>query len=313
MLEPQMLEFIEETNAFYPADAASRPIAEQRRLYDRYAAHMTPPRPDGIVVEDTVFGPRPIAIRAYRNVDVVSTGVIIYLHGGGFVLGGLDSHDMITARLAADTAATVIAVDYRLAPEHPFPAALEDCLTVVRGILDARLSLVPKQVPVVLAGDSAGANLGAAIALLLREHSAGKVVGLILFYPALAPDPTPPACDEHAEAPLLTLAEVRWFRKAYLGDRAQTPQSAPLLAESLARMPPCLLLPVEIDPLRDDAFAFHERLKAAGGKSQLVLGKGLVHGCLRALGRSPGVDDLVGRAVLFARQRLQLMSHGVDA
>jgi acetyl esterase len=313
MLEPQMLEFIEETNAFYPADAASRPIAEQRRLYDRYAAHMTPPRPRGVTAEDAVFGPHPIAIRAYRNVGVASRGVIVYLHGGGFVLGGLDSHDMITARLAADTGAIVLAVDYRLAPEHPFPAALDDCLAVVRGVLEARLSLVPKHVPVVLAGDSAGANLCAAIALLLRERSPGKIAGLMLFYPTLAADPTPPARDEHAEAPLLTLAGVRWFKKAYLGDRAQTPQSAPLLAESLARLPPCLLLPVEFDPLRDDAFAFHERLKAAGGQSELVLGKGLVHGCLRALGHSPGVNNLVGRAVLFARQIFQPLGHGVDA
>jgi len=173
--------------------------------------------------------------------------------------------------------------------------------------------LLPKQLPVVLAGDSAGANLCAAIALLLRQQSVGNVAGLILFYPALAPDPTPPARDEHGEAPLLTLAELRWFKKAYLGDRAQTPQSAPLLAGSLAGMPPCLLLPVEIDPLRDDAFAFHERLKAAGGTSELVLGKGLVHGCLRALGRSPGVDNLVDRAALFARQRLQFTGDCGDA
>jgi acetyl esterase len=306
MLEPQMLEFIEETNAFYPADTASRSIAEQRRLYDRYAAHMTPPRPHGVTVEDTTFGPRPIAVRAYRDAAGGGRGLIIYLHGGGFVLGGLDSHDMITARLAADTGATVITADYRLAPECPFPAALEDCLAVVRGALEARMSLMPGRVPVVLAGDSAGANLCAAIALDLREQRAEKIAGLILFYPALAPDPTPPARDEHADAPLLTLAEVRWFKKTYLGDREPTPQSAPLLAESLAGMPPTLLLPVEIDPLRDDAFAFHERLKAAGGTSELVLGKGLVHGCLRALGRSPGVDALVGRATLFARQRLQL-------
>jgi acetyl esterase len=306
MLEPQMLEFIEETNAFYPADTASRPIVEQRRLYDRYAAHMTPPRPHGVTVEDATFGPRTIAVRAYRDALGGRKALIIYLHGGGFVLGGLDSHDMITARLAGDVGATVIGVDYRLAPEHPFPAAFEDCLAIVRGALEGRMSLMPARVPVVLAGDSAGANLCAAIALDLREQMAEKIAGLVLFYPGLAPDPTPPARDEHADAPLLTLAEVRSFKKTYLGDRAQTPQSAPLLAQNLADMPPTLLLPVEIDPLRDDAFAFHARLKAAGGSSELVLGKGLVHGCLRALGRSPGVDALVGRAALFARERLLL-------
>jgi acetyl esterase/lipase len=305
MLEAQMFEFIKETNAFYPADMASRPVAEQRRLYDRYAAHMTPPRPPGVTVENAVYGESAIAVRAYRDSSGGTKGLVIYLHGGGFVLGGLDSHDMITARLAADIGATVVSVDYRLAPEYPFPAAFEDCLAVARGALDAQMPLMPGKVPVILAGDSAGANLCAAIALDLREQTVEKIAGLILFYPALAPDPTPPACDEHAQAPLLTLAEARWFRKTYLGDRAPTHQSAPLLAESLAGMPPTLLLPAEIDPLRDDAFAFHERLNATGGISELVLGKGLVHGCLRALGRSPGVDGLVDRAVLFARQRLQ--------
>jgi acetyl esterase len=305
MLEPEMIEFIRETNAFYPSDAVTRPIAEQRRLYDRYAAHMTPARPIGVTAEDAEFGPGRICVRAYRDAEGGIRGVIVYLHGGGFVLGGLDSHDMITARLAADTGATIVAVNYRLAPEHPFPAAFDDCLSVVKAVTEGSFLLLAKPARVVLAGDSAGANLCAAISLTLNNETTRVVDGLILFYPSLAPDPIAPARDENADAPMLTLADVRWYRKAYLGDREPTPQSSPLLAKSLAGTPPVLLLPVEFDPLRDDAFAFHDRLIREGCRSELMLGQGLVHGSLRALGRSPGVDALVRRAIIFARNQLQ--------
>jgi acetyl esterase len=212
---------------------------------------------------------------------------------------------MITACLAVRSGATVIAVDYRLAPEHPFPAAVDDALAVVRGVLEQTLPFPVNSGPVVLAGDSAGANLCAAIALDLAAAQDFRLNGLVLFYPGLAADPTPPARDEHADAPMLTLADARWYYHVYLSSSLPDARSAPLLAASLEGLPPTLLLPAECDPLRDDAVEFHRRLCREGGRSELMLGRGLVHGYLRALGRSPGVEALVGRAVTFARDHLE--------
>jgi acetyl esterase/lipase len=305
MLEAEMVDFIRQTYEFYPPNAVDLPIAEQRRLYDRYAASLSPRQPLGVSTEDADFGNPPMALRAYRDSEGGRRGTIVYLHGGGFVLGGLNSHDMITGCFAARSAATVIAVDYRLAPEHPFPAAIDDALAVVRGVLQHTMPFPVNRGPVVLAGDSAGANLCAAIALDLAADQDVRLNGLILFYPSLGADPTPPARDEHADAPMLTLADARWYYQVYLGNSLPNARSSPLLAPSLAGLPPTLLLPAESDPLRDDAVEFHRRLLREGGRSELMLGRGLVHGYLRALGRSPGVDALVGRAVAFAREHLE--------
>ncbi|RFB81003.1 alpha/beta hydrolase [Methylovirgula sp. 4M-Z18] len=300
-LEPQMVEFIRETESFYPADSAGRPIAEQRRLYDAYAAHMTPPRPPGVTSQDRhlALPGRSIDVRLTRDAASGAKGVIVYLHGGGFVLGGLDSHEIVTAHLAARTGATVVTVDYRLAPEHTFPAAFEDARDAVQWV---RAEWPQRKI--VAIGDSAGGNLCTAVATHLRDTGAKQLDGMVLFYPTLAPDPMPPACDDHAQAPMLTLADVLWYKEAYLSGAAPTPYSSPLLATRYDGLPPTLLLPVEIDPLRDDATTLHARIKAAGGTSELVVGKGLLHGALRALGRSPGIDALMQRAVDFALAHL---------
>lgn len=306
MLETQMIAYIAETESFYPADAATRPIEEQRRLYDAYAAHMTPPRPPGVTSEDAVLElpGRALRLRAYRDAAGGGRGVVVYLHGGGYVVGGLDSHDRITASFAARTGATVVSVDYRLAPEHPYPAPFEDARDAVLAVLGGATPFDLPRGRLVLAGDSAGGTLCAAVSLALRDSGRRQADGMILFYPGLAPDPTPPARDEHAAAPMLSLADLRWYKTTYLAGRAPTPFSSPLLAGSLAGLAPALLLPVEIDPLRDDAVLFHRRIVAEGGAAELMVGAGLVHGSLRAMGRSPGVDALVAKAMAFARERL---------
>ncbi|HXH04224.1 MAG TPA: alpha/beta hydrolase [Candidatus Competibacteraceae bacterium] len=308
MLEPEMLDFIRATEAFYPADAATRTVAEQRRLYDAYAAAFTPPRPAGVSAEDGAVAAagRRIPIRLYRDRAGGRAGCILYFHGGGFVLGGLDSHDIVTARLAADTGATVIAVDYRLAPEHRYPAAFDDCRVVLEALRADPARYGVDAGRIVLCGDSAGGNLAAAVALANRDRGGAPLRGLILIYPGLGYQPSLPAFESEAEAPLLSAADVLAYREFYHGGRTP-PDDAyafPLAARDFCGLPPALLLPVEHDPLRDDCHALRERLQAAGVEAELWLGQGLVHGCLRALGRSPGVDALFARMVETARRML---------
>src|SRR5258708_2357649 len=270
-----MIDFIRETAGFYPADAAERSVAEQRRLYDAYAAAFTPPRPAGVTVTDEVLAlaDRSIPLRLYRGSGPV-TGTLVYFHGGGFVLGSLDSHEMITARLAADTRSAVVAVDYRLAPEHLAPAAFLDCLAVAEAAMrrDLPFAGLPKRL--LLAGDSAGGTLAAGVALALRDRGGTPPAGMVLVYPRLARDPTPPARDTEAEAPLLTLAAVRAYRDLCLGGRRPGRYHDPLEVERFDGLPPALLTPVEHDPLRDDAVLFAARLRSAGGAAELWMGTG---------------------------------------
>jgi len=300
MIDPDIEAFVAASTAFFPPSPGPRPIDEQRRLYDAYAAACTPPRPAGLVVEEAAIGGRggPVALRLYRPA-AGGTGTVLYFHGGGFVLGGLDSHEFVTARLALDLGAAVVAVDYRLAPEHRSPAAFEDCLAATEAAIDGQMPFAGAAGPLALAGDSAGGTLAAAVALAVRDRRVSPIAAMALVYPMLAPEPTPPAALTEAEAPMLTAAEVIAYRDAYLGGREPGPYDFPLLADRFDGLPPALLLPVEHDPLRDDASAFAERLAAAGGAAELVVGAGLVHGCLRAIGRSTAVDALYGRLAGF--------------
>lgn len=326
MLEPQIAAFVERTAAIYPPHTTRLPSHEQRAIYDRYAATFTPPLPPGVVAEDAVFESRAghaIGLRRYRHTPDADSdadagsapgapGTVLFFHGGGFVLGSLDSHQIVTARLAADTGLDVVAVDYRLAPEHRAPAAHEDCLEVTRAALQNRLPFAGSRTGrVQLAGDSAGGNLAASVALRLRDDGVQGVEGVALIYPMLGLEPQAPARDTEAHAPMLSLADVHAFRELYWGaaaavggsgdvaSPAPTAWTVPLEAKRFDALPRTLAVGVEHDPLRDDARVFVERIRAAGGAAELWIGAGLVHGCWRALDSSPGVQYLHAEVCRF--------------
>jgi acetyl esterase/lipase len=318
MLEREIAAFIERTYAIYPANTATLPVAQQRAIYDRYAAAFASPLPAGLRVENATFRAplgHSIRLRLYRPgaESPRLAGTVLYFHGGGFVLGSLDSHEIVTARLAADTGLCVIAVDYRLAPEHRAPAAHEDCLEVTLAGLEGRLPFASLPSPLQLAGDSAGGNLAASVAMALRDRGIGGVRGMVLIYPMLGAEPQLPARDTEAHAPMLTLADVDAFRCLYWGDRRAERQgdapawTLPLHADRFDDLPVTLAMGVEHDPLRDDARVFVERIHAAGGQAQAWLGAGLVHGCWRGLSTSPDVQrlhDTVCRFLLDNLRRL---------
>ncbi len=288
MIDAEIQTFIEESTRLYPADAASRSIDEQRRLYDAFAALFALPRPPHLIVQDDrlALADRSIALRHYRPGTGMPRGMIVYAHGGGFMLGSLDSHDGIAAQIAGRTGAEVVAVDYRLAPENAAPAARDDVMAVVEAAARGALRSPARGGRLLLAGDSAGAMLVASAALLLRERSDVPLAGLALVYPMLGREPARPARDTEADAPMLTLADVHYYRDLYLAGREPDLWTFPLDAPTLGGFPPTFLFGAEHDPLRDDCTVFAERLRRAGTSVQLCIGKGLVHGCLRAVGRS---------------------------
>jgi len=256
--------FIARTAACYPDDTASAPIAEQRRVYDAMCAVFHHGIPAGVTVRDIPIAG--VACRAYSGV----WPTVVYLHGGGFVVGGLDSHDDVCAEICAATGLRVVSVDYRLSPEHPHPAAYDDTLAVTRALL--------ADGPVVLAGDSAGGNLAAAAALALRGQA---VRGQVLIYPGLGGDPNTGSYLTHAAAPLLTRDDVLFY-EGIRQNAPDDPTASPLLAADLAGLPPTVAFSAECDPLADDALHYCARLTAARVPAHRVLEPGLVHGYLRA-------------------------------
>ncbi|SIT48010.1 Esterase/lipase [Paraburkholderia piptadeniae] len=329
MLEPEIVAFVERTKALYPGDRSASTVVEQRAMYERLAAAFTPPLPDGVRAHDAPFTSpdgHTCMLRLYapaqRERCERSPGTVLYFHGGGFVVGSLASHELITARIVADTGLCLIAVDYRLAPEHPAPAAHDDCLAVTRAALDGRLPFGPLPTSLQLAGDSAGATLAASVAMRLRDEGVKGVRGLALVYPMLGVEPQSPARETEAEAPMLTLADVRRYSALYWGDEAgneadradgangsiggmrasvsaRIAWTIPLEASRYDGLPPTLAIGVEHDPLRDDARVFAERIRAAGGQAHAPVGKGLVHGSWRALATSPGVRWMHGEVCRF--------------
>ena len=290
MMDPDIARFVAESEAFYPAPAEQPTVAEQRRLYEAYARTFAVRRPAAVTSEDAALAcaDRTIPLRLYRPHQALARGVMIYAHGGGFMLGSLESHDGIVARVAHDVGVPVIAVDYRLAPEHKAEAALDDVVDVATALLQGRLpwSDLPRD-RLGLIGDSAGGTLACMAALRLGRVSKERLRALALIYPMLGFEPSEPARTRWANAPMLTLDEVRVFRSIAFDAREEATLALPLDGSDLAGLPPTVLFPAEIDPLSDDCTVLADRLTRAGKEVVLLSGTGLVHGALRALDRAP--------------------------
>lgn len=268
--DPGIRAFMIEGERLYPPDAVNFSLKEQRDFYNRYCAHFRKPRPENVAVEDFRVGHIPC--RRYRPKGK-SAAILLYLHGGGFVVGGLESHDDICAELADQAAIETVGVEYSLAPEHVFPAALDECWAVLK-------ELAKEERPLVLAGDSAGANLAAALCLRARDESGPAIKGQVLIYPGLGGDVTKGSYITQANAPGLSTTDVLYYRDIYKG--APHPYAEPLRASSHARLPPAFLVAAGLDPLHDDCFAYAQKLRAAGGVAEVRDEPLLVHAFLRA-------------------------------
>lgn len=224
-----------------------------------------------------------IPIRLYRpKIDAGNGMMLVYLHGGGWSTGSVEVADRPCRMLAAATGAVVASVEYRRAPESPFPAPLEDCYAALQWLAAEAPGLGRDPARIVLIGDSAGANLAAATTLLTRERGGHTIAHQILLYPCLYPAEESPFASyrENAAGFSLTAASMEWFWSLYLArpDDSQNPLAAPLRAKDLAGLPPATVVTAELDPLRDEGIAYAKNLRRAGVDVDLLQYPGTIHG-----------------------------------
>jgi len=289
LLDAEIGDFLARTEAATPPLEPGADMDAQRAAYDVMCRAFHAGYPPGVWAEDRAADGVPV--RHYRA-DRHGEGwpVVLYFHGGGFVVGGLHSHDDICAEICAATGLEVVSVDYRLAPEHCHPAAFDDAMAAlawVQRVLGRRAIVV---------GDSAGGNLAAAVAHAARGVDGG-VAGQVLIYPALGGDPTRGSYVAHAQAPILTLDDILYYERARTGGKAAGRDAtlAPLRDSDFSGLPPSVVLAAEADPLADDAPAYAEALRAAGSPALAIVEPGLVHGHLRARHMSARAAAAFGR------------------
>ena len=292
-LAPALQEYLAPINALGAPGIDTMPIGTARELGNAgVVLGAKPPAPVNEVLEQTVPGSAgDIAVRIYVPGGAAPFPVVAYFHGGGFVLGSLDTHDRICRRLCRASEALVVSVDYRLAPEHHFPAALDDCMAITHWLADHAADLRGDRDRIAVAGDSAGGNLAAAVALASRADDGPGLAAQVLLYPVIDAACATPSFVQNAEGYLLSAAAMRWFWEQYLGPDgdADSGYASVLRAPDLGGLPPALVITAEFDPLRDEGEAFAEHLREAGNEVVAHRYDGMIHGFA-------GMDDVVAEA-----------------
>lgn len=264
--------------------------------------------PELEVSDRSVDGPAgPVPIRVYRPPASRVLPVVVFIHGGGWSVGDLDSYDSTARRHAVGAEAVVVSVGYRLAPEHPYPAAVEDTWAVTQWVAGHAAELGADADRIAVAGDSAGGNLSAVIAQLARDTGGPTIRFQLLWYPATTWDTTLPSFRENADAPILAVDAVKGFSKWYAGhvDLTDPPATlVPARAADLTGLPPAYIATAGHDPLRDDGARYAELLAAAGVPVELHNAETLVHGYLGYSGVVPAATEAFDRGLAALRTAL---------
>lgn len=244
-----------------------------------------------------VSGGQTIAVRGYvpLNASVnVPLAAMVFAHGGGWCLGSLDVYDVPCRALANATGRMILSVDYRLAPEYPFPTPLDDVYQALCWATEQAAQIGIDPLRIALGGDSAGGNLAAAAALMVRDRSGPSVEHQYLLYPALDSGMTMPSFAQYGEGYYLTQEVMGWCWENYLGQEPdrQQPYASPWYAESVADLPPATILVCEYDPLRDEGERYAQRLLAAGISVNCQRLPGMVHACMHMTGLTPAARSL---------------------
>jgi acetyl esterase len=289
-----------------PAEARAR-VAHDARTFEGPKIQI----PEVRDLDVTGEGQR-LAARLYVPNPAETAGpLIVYFHGGGFVVGDLDTHDNTCRMLARRSEARVLAIDYRLAPEAPFPGPLDDCVTGLRFAVEHHQDLGVDPERIGVAGDSAGGNLATEVARITRTESSGPPCFQLLFYPWLDLAHKRRSYQLFGEGFYLTESDLDWYRGHYLArnEDALDPRCSPLRAEDLSRLPPAYIATAGFDPLRDEGEDYAQRLRASGVPVALRRHSGLIHGFANTV----GVGHVGREAVLEAAGALQLGLAGAFA
>ena len=244
-----------------------------------------------------------IPVRVYRP-HSGELPALVYFHGGGFVTGSITSHDNLCRHLANGADCVVVSVDYRLAPEHPFPAAAEDCSDATHWLAEHGKELDVDTSRLAVGGDSAGGNLAASTAQTCRDRGGPALRHQLLIYPVIDRNFETASYRENASGYFLTREIMRWFWAKYLPDdrQADDPRACPSRAENLAGLAPATVLTAEFDPLRDEGEAYAAALERAGVRTSRVRYDGQIHGFLQWPDRMEQARDAIARAVSSLRE-----------
>lgn len=269
----------------------SLPLPELRSTFDQMAAKLPKLKEPLARVEDRTLAPD-LRVRIYTPEGKGPFPLVVYYHGGGWVLGNLESHDDVCRSLARRSAAVVVSVDYPRAPEARYPKIMDDCETALRWASDHRGELNASPGGLIVAGDSAGGNLAAGLALRIRDHGGPVITYQLLIYPVTDRNFETTSYHEFANGYGLTRANMQWFWDCYLNQEAdaKNPEVVPLKTPDLKGLPPAFILSAEFDVLRDETEAFARRLKKAGVQVRLVRFLGMNHGFIRMGALYPQAD-----------------------
>lgn len=226
-----------------------------------------------------------ITVRSYTPAGSGLLPALVFLHGGGWVIGDIDTHDGICRSLANAAGCVVASVDYRLAPEHRYPVAVDDSFAATRWVVERAAALGVDPTRVAVGGDSAGGNLAAAVSLLARDRGGPALRLQLLVYPVTRHGFDTASYKDNADGYMLTRASMEWFWAHYLGPQGdgRQPYASPLDAPSLEGLPPALVMTAEYDPLRDEGEAYADRLRRAGVPVTLTRYPGMIHGFFRMI------------------------------
>jgi acetyl esterase len=279
-LDPQARVLLDQLDAI-GNPPMSQQTPEAARAGMAILATVIGPADEPVPTEDTsVPGPAgDIPVRIYRPHADKPLPVVVYFHGGGFVIGDIATHDTICQRLAGGVPAVVVSVDYRLAPEHRFPAAVVDCDAATAWVSAHASELGGDPARLAVAGDSAGGNLSAVVARRARDAGAPPIAFQLLVYPGTDMTCSFPSHTENGTGYLLDSDAINWFLESYMADGdLRHPDASPLFVDDLAGLPPAFVLTAEFDPLRDEGEAYAERLREAGVPVTTSRYDGMIHG-----------------------------------
>ncbi|MGE0224965.1 MAG: alpha/beta hydrolase fold domain-containing protein [Acetobacteraceae bacterium] len=294
-VDPQIAVLLEARAKLPPLDTLPVPAAREQ-MGARAIPGLRIPEVASVVNRDMQGPGGSLPLRIYTPHGTGPFPLVVFFHGSGFVVCDLDTHDPMCRNLCEGAGCVVVSVDYRLAPEHKFPAAPDDCLAATRWAAANAGALNADTSRIVVAGDSAGGNLAAVTALRIRDEGGPKLAGQLLIYPVTDyHTPGTPSYAENAEGYGLTRAVMAWFWNHYLSDPSQAahPHASPLRANNLGRLPPALVITAEYDPLRDEGEHYGQKLQQAGVPAGIVRWDGMNHGFFFFV----GIVDKAGAAM----------------
>ena len=281
-------------------------VAAARTQYEARIALMAQAADIATVTERTVQGPGgDLKLRVYRPLGQGPFPLLVFFHGSGFVLCSLDTHDGMCRNLCAGAQCVVVSVDYRLAPEHKFPAGLNDCVFATSWVSEHAAELGGDAGRIIVGGDSAGGNLAAATALRIRDEGGPPLLGQLLIYPVTDyHTPGTPSYSENADGYGLTRDTMVWFWDHYLSDpaKAAEPYASPLRARDLSRLPAALVVTAEYDPLRDEGEYYTAKLRAAGTAATTSRWDGMNHGFFFWVGRVDKAGAAMAESCAWLRE-----------